>query len=155
MREHERPNVDAFATPENAKLPFYATLEPVVHQFYDGLQTRWRTHHVLWCFPPIGVAEKALMWWNQSDSLLAYFCVPDLQKEDVEKLIAEDLWTRVAEEVRDRGRRRTRPRGKVDDDADHPSRKGRLHDVDELRERHEAGRRIMAQRRGRGLAGRS
>jgi hypothetical protein len=81
----EQPNVDAFADTGNAKLPFYAALEPIEGQFYDGLSTVWARRHILWAFPPLGVAGRALQNWRASESQLAYFCLPDLTSRGSER----------------------------------------------------------------------
>jgi hypothetical protein len=76
LESSEKPNVDAFASKEDHRLPAYATIE-CNGTFIDGASHQWQADQILWVFPPsISTLFKKLFEnWKQSASPLAYFCV--------------------------------------------------------------------------------
>jgi hypothetical protein len=72
------PTVDAYASEENRVLPDFVTVmdggRPIG---IDALRMRWTPEHVLWAFPPAGLARKAWHQWKQSSSTTMYLCLPE------------------------------------------------------------------------------
>jgi hypothetical protein len=78
-----KPNIDLFASPENAVLERFATmqvnncrtvLEGCV--YLDGLRRPLKKRDVPWIFPPIPMITKAVKHWLNSWSMCAYLVLP-------------------------------------------------------------------------------
>lgn len=92
------PNVDAFATPENAVTvrhsrfvsandgtPLrqdlsrtYVVAAPCEMHRVDGATQNWAADEVVWMFPPIALITRAVENWRASRSRVAYICVPSV-----------------------------------------------------------------------------
>jgi hypothetical protein len=71
------PNIDAFASSENAVLPRFCSLEkPRNPALLDGLSRDWSPEDVPWLFPPPALLSAAVHNWRISRSEDAFVCAP-------------------------------------------------------------------------------
>lgn len=74
----ERPNIDAFATRENAVLDRFVTLD-ISGSHFDGASVSWVVGDVPWFFPPLGSIKPAFRNWRLSASMVSYWCFPRIK----------------------------------------------------------------------------
>jgi len=74
------PNVDAFAGQGNKVegCDGYATMSQEEGAIYDGVSFEWGRHRILWAFPPMRLAKRAISNWprGRERGEHSFWCLP-------------------------------------------------------------------------------